>query len=305
MRVLLWLSSPVAAFQPTPAQLAALAARTEHALQVVHAEADFLAALPLAECVVVWRLEPDWYARAPRLRHAFTPSAGRDPLPPESTGRVQRHFGSFHGPLMAESLLAMISFLNRRLGVALLAQTQRRWDRAPFSSTRRLRGQVALLIGYGAIGQCCGQLLAALGMVVLALRRDLARPSPGAERVFTPGQRSEALALADHVICVLPGDTGTDHFLSAAELASMKPGACVYNLGRGNAIDAAALCAALSSGHIAGAFLDVVHEEPPPPGSPLWSARNLYLTPHASAISAEYLDLYFEELAGQLAELPL
>jgi phosphoglycerate dehydrogenase-like enzyme len=271
----------------------------------VHDEAEFLAALPLAECVVVWRLEPDWYSRAPRLRHAFTPSAGRDPLPPEPTGRVQRHFGSFHGPLMAESLLAMISFMNRRLGAALSAQTERRWDRSPFSSTRRLRGQVALLIGYGAIGQCCGQLLGALGMTVLALRRDPALSSPGAARVYAPEQRREALSLADHVICVLPGDTATDHFLGALELASMKPAACLYNLGRGNAIDGAALCEALRRGHIAGAFLDVVHEEPLPPGSPLWSAPNLYLTPHASAISAEYLDLYFEELARQLAEVSL
>lgn len=305
MRVLVWLSSPVAAFQPTPAQLATLAARTEHTLEVVHGEAEFLAALPLAESVVVWRLEPGWYSRAPQLRHAFTPSAGRDPLPPDGTGRVQRHFGSFHGSLMAESLLAMLSFLNRRLGVALQAQAQRRWDRSPFSTTRRLHGQVALLIGYGAIGQRCGQLLASLGMVVLALRRDPGRPSPGAQRVFSPEQRHEALGLADHVICVLPGDTGTDHFLGAAELASMKPGACVYNLGRGNAIDEAALCAALGSGYLAGAFLDVVHDEPLTASSPLWSTPNLYLTPHTSAISAEYLDLYFEELAEQLAGLAL
>ena len=85
----------------------------------------------------------------------------------------------------------------------------------------------------------------------------------------------------------------------------MKPAACVYNLGRGNAIDGAALCAALERGQLAGAFLDVVHEEPLPASSPLWTAPNLYLTPHASAISSEYLDLYFEELAGQLAELAL
>lgn len=305
MRVLVWLSNPVPAFAPTPAQLAALARRSGHALDIVHGEAEFLSALPLAEAVVVWRFAPDWYALAPRLRHAFTPSAGRDPLPPEPTGRVERHFGSFHGSLMAESLLGMITFLNRRLGLALQAQAARRWDRSPFSTTRRLRGQAVLLIGYGAIGQHCGRLLSDLGMVVLALRRDPARPSPGAERVFTAEQRHEALALADHVVCVLPGDTGTDHFLAAAELASMKPGACVYNLGRGNAIDGAALCAALVRGDLAGAFLDVVHEEPLPPGSPLWTTPNLYLTPHASAISAEYLDLYFDELAEQLQELPV
>lgn len=303
MQVLVWLSHLVPAFQPTRDQLAALAARTEHSLEVVHGESAFLAALPRAEAVVVWRLQPGWYAQARRLRHAFTPSAGHDPLPPDSTGRVQRHFGSFQGQIMAESLLGMLTFMNRRLGAALQAQAERRWDRAPFSSTRRLRGQVVLLVGYGAIGQHCGRLLSVQGMVVHALRRDVLRPSPCAARVFAPEQLPDALALADHVVCVLPGDTGTDHLLDATALAQMKPSAFVYNLGRGNAIDAEALRDALTSGRIAGAFLDVVPEEPLPESSPLWSTPNLYLTPHASAISSEYLDLYFEELAQQLAGL--
>jgi phosphoglycerate dehydrogenase-like enzyme len=83
----------------------------------------------------------------------------------------------------------------------------------------------------------------------------------------------------------------------------MKPNAVVYNLGRGNAIDPEALVAALRQRRIAGAFLDVVPEEPLPAVSPLWSVPNLYLTPHASAISRDYLDLYFDELAGELAPL--
>lgn len=235
-----------------------------------------------------------------RLRHAFTPSAGHDPLPPEPAGRVQRHFGSFQGLLMAESLVAMITFMNRRLGLALQAQAERRWDRAPFSECRRLHGQVALIIGYGAIGQHCGRLLSALGLVVHGLRRDLGQPSPWAQRMFAPSERLEALALADHVVCVLPADTGTDHILDATAFAHMKPGACVYNLGRGNAIDVAALQEALTRGCIAGAFLDVAPEEPLPASSALWTAPNLYWTPHASAISAEYLDLYFDQLAREL-----
>jgi phosphoglycerate dehydrogenase-like enzyme len=98
-------------------------------------------------------------------------------------------------------------------------------------------------------------------------------------------------------------------YLAAARVVSeltsfscMKPSACVYNLGRGNAIDADALCRALSSASIAGAFLDVLPEEPRPPSSPLWAMPNLCFTPHASAVNAEYLDLYFEELE-QLANL--
>jgi phosphoglycerate dehydrogenase-like enzyme len=304
MRVVVHLPSPVPAFQPTSEQLSTLRARVpEHEITGVHTDSELVAALPWADAAVVWQFRPELYARAPRLRHLFTPAAGHEAFEPDPRGRVQWHFGRFHGLIMAESLLAMITFMNRRIGVALRAQAERRWDRAPYSRCRRLRGQVVLLIGFGAIGQHCGRLLSALGMVVHAVRRDLQQPSPGAERVFTREQRLEALEGADHVVCVLPGDTETDGLLDAQAFSCMKASACVYNLGRGNAIDADALCSALSSARIAGAFLDVLPEEPLPPSSPLWAMPNLYLTPHASAINAEYLDLYFEELGEELMKL--
>jgi phosphoglycerate dehydrogenase-like enzyme len=298
------LSNAVRAFEPTAQQREALAARLPgHELVQVAGDAELLAALPLADAAVVWRVRAEWYARAPRLRHLFTPSAGREPFDPEPSGRVALHFGHFHGALMGESLLGMVLFMNRKLGAAVAAQAERRWDRSPYSSCRRLHGQVALIIGFGAIGQHCGRLLAALGVVVQGLRRRAAPPSPPAARVFTPEQRLEAIALADHIVCVLPGGTETDHFLDAAAFGAMKPSAVVYNLGRGNAIDPEALSAALHEQRIAGAFLDVVPEEPLPASSPLWSAPNLYLTPHASAICRDYLDLYFDELARELALL--
>jgi D-2-hydroxyacid dehydrogenase (NADP+) len=299
------LSNAVPAFEPTTEQRAALAARLPgHELVNVATDAELLAVLPLADAAVVGRFPSEWYARAPRLRHLFTPSAGREPFEPEPSGRVALHFGRFHGALMAESLLGMMLFMNRRLGVAVAAQAERRWDRAPYSSCRRLHGQVALIVGFGAIGQHCGRLLSALGVEVHGLRRRAAPSSPPAARLFGADQRLEAVALADHVICVLPGDTGTDRFLDAAAFAAMKPSAVVYNLGRGNAIDTDALMSALRAGRIAGAFLDVQPDEPLPASSPLWAAPNLYLTPHASAISRDYLELYFAELAGELGAMP-
>lgn len=304
MRIVIALSNSVPAFAPTLAQHAALAARLAgHELVSVANETQLLAELPFADAAVVWRFPSEWYALAPRLRHVFTPSAGREPFEPDPSGLVAMHFGRFHGALMAESLVGMISFMNLELGAAIAAQAEQRWDRAPYSRRRRLAGQVALIIGFGAIGQHCGRLLSALGLVVHGLRRGSAPASPPAARLFTPEQRFEALALADHVVCVLPGDTGTDHFLDAAAFDAMKPGSVVYNLGRGNAIDVRALTAALRGGRIAGAFLDVVPEEPLPAGSPLWQVPNLYLTPHASAIGADYLDLYFEELARAFGSL--
>jgi D-2-hydroxyacid dehydrogenase (NADP+) len=304
MRVVIHLKNAVRAFEPTPAQIEVLAARAgRHQLAPVQTDAELLAALPLADAVVAWRFPTEWYAQAPRLRHLFTPSAGREPFAPDPSGRVTRHFGHFHGAIMAESLLGMITFMNRRIGSALLDQADRRWDRTPYSAYRRLHGQVALLIGFGAIGQRCGQLLSALGMIVHGLRRDISRPAPPARRLFSAAQRAEALSLADHIVCALPGDTSTHHFLDAAALSHCRANACIYNIGRGNAIDSDALSRALAEKRLAGAFLDVQPEEPLPPTSPLWTTPNLYLTPHASAISVEYLDLYFEELANELARI--
>ena len=80
----------------------------------------------------------------------------------------------------------------------------------------------------------------------------------------------------------------------------MRSSATLYNLGRGNAVDEAALVEALRLGRPGRAFLDVFEREPLPADSPLWDAPNLALLPHASAISAEYLDLWFEELTSLL-----
>jgi D-2-hydroxyacid dehydrogenase (NADP+) len=304
VRVLVHLENGIPAFAATERQLADLA-RSLPGVALVHCanDADFAARLPEADAVVVWRFERDWYARAPKLAHVFTPAAGKEAIEPDPSGRVALHFGHFHGHLMAESLVAMVSFMNRRFGVAMAAQRERRWERAVYADSHRLAGQTALIVGYGAIGEHCGRLLAALGMRVHGVRRDPSRGGAFAERVFGVEALLEAVTAADHVACVLPGDTGTDSLLGAPAFARMKPTAYVYNLGRGNAVDAPALVSALKSGQIAGAFLDVVPEEPLPASSPLWDVPNLYLTPHASAIQAEYLDLYFADLSSELANL--
>ncbi|HWA73172.1 MAG TPA: NAD(P)-dependent oxidoreductase [Polyangiaceae bacterium] len=302
MRVVLFLTNPVSAFAANSTQISALAARLrDHSLHAVFNEADFLRELPGAEAVVVWRFLPEWYESAPRLRHVCTPAAGRERIAPDPSGRSVRHFGAFHGQIMAESLLAMMLFMNRRLGRATRAQLEREWAPLAYEGLTPLRGQTALLVGYGAIGKHAARLLAAVGVHVHGLKRDKARGTEGAERVFAVDELTEAVALADHVACLLPSDTGSDHLLDERAFEKMKRGAFVYNLGRGNAIDVAALERALLAGQVGGAFLDVVPQEPLPADSTLWTAKNLYLTPHASAIRSDYLDLYFAELGELLA----
>jgi phosphoglycerate dehydrogenase-like enzyme len=83
----------------------------------------------------------------------------------------------------------------------------------------------------------------------------------------------------------------------------MKPGACLYNLGRGNCCREEDLVIALRNGPLAGAGLDVFAEEPLPPASPLWKLPNVLITPHSSAISREYIDLFIQEWIGILREM--
>lgn len=299
MQVALYLPNDVPEFRPNQEQLALLAGRiAPNQLCVAADEAAFLALLPNARAAVVWAFEHSWYARAPGLEFVFTPSAGRERIAADPSGRASAFFGTFHGHVMAESLVGMIAFMSRRFGVALAAQARAEWNRMPYFGTRRLHGQTVLLVGHGAIGQHCAALLSGLGMRVFALRRG--PTSPGAERSFTPEQLGDALALADHVVSLLPGDASTRGFFGADAFAKMKPSAYFYNLGRGITVDESALVAALESKTIAGAFLDVVGEEPLPSDSVLWRTQNLYITPHCSAIATEYLDLYFDELAPLL-----
>jgi phosphoglycerate dehydrogenase-like enzyme len=89
-----------------------------------------------------------------------------------------------------------------------------------------------------------------------------------------------ALAAADHVVNILPDSPATTGWMSAARFAQMKPGARFYNIGRGTTVDQTALMAALESGRLGAAYLDVMDPEPLPPSHPLWDAKNCFITCH-------------------------
>ena len=109
MKIVLWLPHTIAAFEPQPAQLSRWRARhPQHEWRVAVTEADFLAELVDAHAALVWGFSAAWYERAPQLRFVATPAAGREKLQPDPSGRVRALHGSFHGKIMAESLLGML-----------------------------------------------------------------------------------------------------------------------------------------------------------------------------------------------------
>ena len=243
----------------------------ETRITVAKGHSDFLERLPEADCALAWVFKSDWYSGAPKLKVLFTPAAGHDWVAEDPSGRVRTFYGSFHGRIMRESLLSMMLHFNRQMGRSLADQQSRVWGRLNYNECVALFRQRVLIVGFGALGRSMAELLKAFGAVVTAVKRNTRgfENNPTVDRVITFDRVEEELPYADHVVFALPGGAETDGIFTARHFTVMKPGACLYNLGRGNCYREEDLLAALEDGPLAGAGLDVFDEEPLPPASAL------------------------------------
>jgi phosphoglycerate dehydrogenase-like enzyme len=130
----------------------------------------------------------------------------------------------------------------------------------------------------------------AFEMKVWGVTRSGAGEREHAEKIFSAAQLREALPGADYVLISAPETAETRYLIGAPEIATMKRGARLINVGRGSLLDEAALVQALESGALGGAALDVAQTEPLPAESPLWKAPNLFITPHTSGVSDRLWD---------------
>ena len=295
--LLINLKNPIDAFNATPAQIERIRqALPDTEIMLATGKDQFLELLPRAEYGLVWNFKAAWYQQAPKLKALFTPAAGKDWMEPDPSGRVRTVYGSFHGRIMRESLLSMMLWFSRSLGRSAQDQQQKVWGRNSYSPNQALFGRRVLIIGCGSLGASCAELLAAFGMQVVGVRRTvMTTPSPGIDRMAIFEQLPEELPQADHIVLLLPGGPETEGIITAEHFRTMKPGSYLYNLGRGTCYQEADLLAALQQGPLAGVGLDVFAEEPLPSSSMLWEQPNLLITPHSSAISREYLDLFIDE----------
>lgn len=128
-------------------------------------------------------------------------------------------------------------------------------------------------------------------------------------RIWSVHDLHDALARADHIVVTLPDTPDTRGLMDAAAFAACKPDAMIYNVGRGGVIDTEALVAALESGRLGGAGLDVTEPEPLPVDSPLWDLENVLITAHTSGASPRYWErqeaLIADNLERYLAREPL
>jgi phosphoglycerate dehydrogenase-like enzyme len=189
-----------------------------------------------------------------------------------------------HGPAIADHSFAMLLTLTRNLRVYADRQARGEWKRGGAEpSATALAGQTMLVVGLGGIGSEVAVRAHGFGMRVIATRRTSGERPSYVERVGKPEELLELLGEADVVAVCVPLTSETERLFDARAFAALKPGAILINIARGKVVDTAALLAALDSGQLGGACLDVTDPEPLPAEHALWRAKNVVITPHVAA----------------------
>ena len=298
MIVLVSIQQPVAAWQIPAAQVDRLRQACPHH-EFVHATTAVERAEGLARCDVAytWILAAAELAAAPRLRwlHSSAVAVGTlclDALAARGVA-VTNTRGVQGGPI-AEHVFATLLALTHRLPFALERQRTQTWAQHEFAGDRlpvRLAGMCLGVVGLGSIGGEVARLGVAFGMRVVGVRRHPERGGPpGVHAVWGADRLDHLAAAADVFVVAAPLTSDTEALLDARRIALLKPGAWLVNVARGQLVDEAALAAALESGALSGAALDVFAQEPLPAASPLWRAPNLLITPHTSGFRHGHWD---------------
>jgi phosphoglycerate dehydrogenase-like enzyme len=258
--------------------------------------ADFDGSIAEAHVIMSWGAKRDLIAQmmanAPKLRWIHSRSAGLDglmfPELVESPVPLTNGRGVFSQSL-GEFVIGAVLFFAKDMKRMLRSQQEGRWDQF---DVQEIRGQTIGIVGYGDIGRAIAKRASALEMKVLAMRRrpELSDGDPYVSEMFGFEQKNELMERSDYVVSALPLTPETKDFLSTADFAAMKKSAIFMNVGRGPVVDEPALIAALQSGGIRGAALDVFAVEPLPGGHPFYSMDNVLMSAHCADNTSEWLN---------------
>jgi len=291
-----------------PASLAEAIRRRWPAMRVVHLpDYEHLPQeLPDTDIFVGYSLRAKQLADAKKLKWIHSTAAGVAQLMyPElrDSGIVVTNPSGIFSVPMAEHTMGLLIALVRNFPDSVRQQERARWSQQELwdlpQHLTELNGQLLLIVGFGSIGRELARRAKAFDMRVWGVSRSGKGDTNLVEKIVPAGELREVLPHADFVVISAPETQETRHLMGAAEIARMKPGARLINVARGSLVDQVALIAALQSGTLAGAALDVTDPEPPAAEDPLWKAPNLFLTPHTSAIS----DRLWSRQAALLIEL--
>jgi D-3-phosphoglycerate dehydrogenase len=247
------------------------------------------------------QVDADLLAKADRLRAVARAGVGVDNVDVDAATRrgvVVVNAPQSNVITAAEHTMALLLALARNVPQAHASLIGGAWDRAKFSGVE-LHEKVLGVIGFGRIGQLVAYRARGFGMHVIAYDAYLAEErfrELGVERASSPEQ---IYATADFITLHLPKNAETEGFLNAAAFAKMKDGVRILNVARGPLIVDADLKAALDSGKVAGAALDVFVSEPVT-DHPLFGYPNVVVTPHLGASTAEATDRAGYQAAEQL-----
>lgn len=285
-----------------------------------------------AEAEILYTLYnfPAQPADAPRLRWVQMHTAGIDHIaaqPLFAAHEVEFTTASgTHAVPLSEYCLAMMLAFTYRLPRMIAFQREATWpDNAHgIFAPRALRGQTVGIVGYGSIGRELARQCDALGMTVLAVKRDVMHPAdrdsyrePGTgdpegeipTRIYPPQALASMAGECDFLVLIAPLTGESRQMVNETVLKAMKKTAVLINVARGAVVDEAALIAALAAGRMGGAALDVFEEEPLPASSPLWKLENVIISPHVGGSSVGYHDktaaVFIENLGRYLEKRPL
>lgn len=262
-------------------------------------EDDLLAKAPQADVAWLDPVRPPLAAEAigrmEKLRWYTAMSSGVDWLPLDQfrdRGITLTNGAGIHAQSVAE--YAVMGMLTTAKGwrQVVRAQDRHEWLAEPPGKAELLDSKV-LVLGAGEIGGRIAEILRVFGADVTVARRRAGQGELG------PDEWRGALGRFDWVILIVPSTPETHRMFGAAELAAMKPGSVLLNFARGTVIDQDALLAAIDSGHLGGAFLDVTDPEPLPADHPLWSRENVHISMH---LSGRAQDALFQRAAARFLD---
>ena len=264
------------------------------------AEPDILALAPTADAIIVrtTKLTAAAIDSAPKLKIVSRHGVGYDNVDMAALDRRRIPLtlvGNVNALSVAEHTLFMMLSLAKR-GVAYDRATRNGdWKLRDSFGATELAGKTLLLLGFGRIGREVTRRAQAFGMTVLAYDPYVRDAALLAARVQPVAKLAEAIPRADFISVHLPMTAETKGIIGAQQFAAMKKTAIVISTARGGLVDEAALAAALNSGQIRAAGLDVFVDEPPAPNDPLLKLDNLLVSPHIAGLT--------EECAMRMAEV--
>lgn len=258
--------------------------------------------------------DKETFLAANRLRWIHIPGMGLDRLEdvPEiaaSNVVITNSPGPHAGP-MADHAMGMILALAHHVKDLIDDQRAKVWDTGKYAGRMvDLNGATMGLFGLGGIGRAVAQRALAFGMEIYAIDPGPAEVPAGVRAVWGMDCLDELLAMSDWFVVTAPKLPELNRIIDQRRLGLMKPDANVIAISRGGIVDEEALAAALESGRLAGAALDVTEIEPLPTDSPLWGLENLILSPHASALTPAMYEgrrqIFRENLRRFMRDKPL